>query len=187
MSSSFYCVTEPRCERDARCRARFRQAGLADWPGARRVRIPVAVLPLYLQMSTFEWAKRGLGGGFGGRLQEDQPPGTAGTARISGPIVDRSPGPSGAGDTIERWHSSRRARVRPAAAPGSRRSQRELRPPAAVSPTLTRWQSGPGKRRRRAVRASDRERRSGGARRAAAPRIRSARAPRSPLAFACSS
>ena len=53
------------------------------------LRIPVAVLPVSLQMNTFEGAKRGFGGRFGGRLQEDPPPANAENGSNLGPIVDR--------------------------------------------------------------------------------------------------
>jgi hypothetical protein len=108
------------------------------------------------------------------------------TGRVSG---RESTGcrPSGAGGRIERWHGSGRARAHPGAAVSSRRSRVELRPPPAISPALSRRQSGPGKHHRRAVRALDRERGSSGARRAAAPGSRRAGPLRSALAFARSS
>ena len=68
--------------------ANSRTAG-SDRKRILRLRIPVAVLAFSLQMSTFEGAKRGFGGRFGGRLQEDPPPGTAENGSNLGPIVDR--------------------------------------------------------------------------------------------------
>ncbi len=70
------------------------------------------------------------------------------------------------------WQSQPSVRARSAPAASSRRSQGELRASPAVSAALSRRQSGPWKRHRRAVRACGGERGSGGARRAAAPRRR---------------
>ena len=51
--------------------------------------ISVAVLAFSLQMNTFEGAKRGFGGRFGGRLHEDPPPANAENGSNLGPRVDR--------------------------------------------------------------------------------------------------
>ena len=73
------------CRRGSIAPLSSRGLGRRPLTAETRVRIPVAVLAFSLQMSTFEGAKRG----FGGRLQEDPPPGTAENGSNLGPIVDR--------------------------------------------------------------------------------------------------
>ena len=94
-------------------------------------------------MSTFKGLKKqALGAALGAGCERIRRPGPQRTGRNLGPIVARD-GPSGDGDRIERWHSSGRARARPAAAVSSGRSQRELRQSSAVSSGLPR-QAGLG-------------------------------------------